>query len=173
MMKNYTAPDGSIHCIDPDYAYMLPEGCVEIGDEEAEAIRNPPKAQLQTEKVVELDAACAATILGGFSSDALGTAYTYPAKDTDQQNLASSVLASLMPGLPGDWTTPFWCADETGNWAMRPHTAVQIQQVGVDGKTAIIAAIQQKAALQGTLMAINLQAPDAAEQLEAIQWPAA
>lgn len=38
-MQTYKAPDNSIHCIDPQYAYMLPAGCGEITDDEAEAIR--------------------------------------------------------------------------------------------------------------------------------------
>lgn len=38
-MKTYKAPDNSIHCIDPEYSHMLPDGCVEITDQEAEDIR--------------------------------------------------------------------------------------------------------------------------------------
>lgn len=38
-MKTYKAPDNSLHCIEPEFEYMLPAGCVEITDEEAEAIR--------------------------------------------------------------------------------------------------------------------------------------
>lgn len=42
---HYKAPDNSIHFIEPEFAYMLPPGCIEITDEEAEAIRiaNTPK----------------------------------------------------------------------------------------------------------------------------------
>ncbi|KMJ54979.1 hypothetical protein ACG97_01150 [Vogesella sp. EB] len=123
-------------------------------------------------KLAELERDCSNAIIAGFASAALGNVHTYPAKDTDQQNLASSVLSSLMPNLPIDWATPFWCADENGNWAMRPHSATQIQQVGIDGKSAIIVAIQCKAVLEATMMAIDLYAPDATERLEAIKWPA-
>lgn len=38
-MKTYKAPDNSLHCIKPEFAYMLPAGCVEITEEEANSIR--------------------------------------------------------------------------------------------------------------------------------------
>lgn len=42
-MKNYKAPDNSVHCIDPDFYALLPAGCVEITQAEAEAIREASK----------------------------------------------------------------------------------------------------------------------------------
>lgn len=36
---NYKAPDNSLHFIEPEFAYMLPNGCVPITPEEAEEIR--------------------------------------------------------------------------------------------------------------------------------------
>ena len=36
---NYKAPDNSLHFIEPEYAHLLPEGSVQITDEEAEALR--------------------------------------------------------------------------------------------------------------------------------------
>ena len=39
---NYKAPDNSLHDIDPDFAHLLPEGCVQITEEEAEALRPKP-----------------------------------------------------------------------------------------------------------------------------------
>ena len=38
----YKAPDNSLHFIDPDFAHLLPEGCVQITEEEAEALRPKP-----------------------------------------------------------------------------------------------------------------------------------
>ena len=43
-MKTYKAPDDSIHCIDPQFAYMLPIGCVEITEDEADALRAAAQA---------------------------------------------------------------------------------------------------------------------------------
>jgi hypothetical protein len=95
-----------------------------------------------------LNSACASAIVSGFTSSALGTAYTYPSNITDQQNLAASVLASLLPGVGAGWTTPFWCANSSGTWAWTSHTAAQIQQVGTDGKAAVLACQSQNATLQ-------------------------
>lgn len=36
---NYKAPDNSLHFIEPEYAHLLPAGCVPIAPEEAEALR--------------------------------------------------------------------------------------------------------------------------------------
>ena len=38
-MAHYKAPDNSLHFIEPEYAHLLPEGSVQITDEEAEALR--------------------------------------------------------------------------------------------------------------------------------------
>lgn len=41
-MSNYKAPDNSLHFIEPSFAHLLPEGCVQITEEEAEALRPKP-----------------------------------------------------------------------------------------------------------------------------------
>lgn len=122
-------------------------------------------AEAQAAQVDFVDAACQGAIYAGFTSSALGTPYTYPAKATDQQNLSASVLASLLPGATSSWTTDFWCADPAGNWALRAHTAAQIQQVGVDGKSAISTAIAKKVQLESQIAAATTIAA-----VQAIVW---
>lgn len=122
-------------------------------------------AQAQAQQTSALSSACQSAIYAGFSSSALGASHTYPAKDTDQQNLTASVLASLLPALPSNWTTPFWCEDANGSWAYVNHTASQIQQVGQDGKTAILAALSKNQTLAGQVMAATTIA-----QVQAITW---
>ena len=39
---NYKAPDNSLHFIEPEFAHLLPAGCVPITPEEAEALRPVP-----------------------------------------------------------------------------------------------------------------------------------
>jgi hypothetical protein len=124
-------------------------------------------ATAQQTKVAELSNACKAAILAGFDSDALGATHMYPAKDTDQANLSSSVVASLLPDISDDWTTPFWCADTGGIWTFRPHTAAQIQQVGRDAKAQVLACMTKNATLAG-----QAQAATTPEQLAAITWQA-
>lgn len=41
-MQPYKAPDNSLHVIDPEFAHLLPEGCIAITEEEAEALRPKP-----------------------------------------------------------------------------------------------------------------------------------
>lgn len=41
-MQHYKTPDNSLHCIEPEFAHLLPEGCIAITEEEAEALRQKP-----------------------------------------------------------------------------------------------------------------------------------
>jgi len=100
-----------------------------------------------------LTATCAGAITGGFTSSALGTPHTYPSDSTSQINLMGSVLASMLPGVPTTWTTPFWCADTNGMWSFASHTAAEIQQAGADGKTWVAACQTQLAALKTQIAA--------------------
>ncbi|MCX5592012.1 hypothetical protein [Alcaligenes endophyticus] len=103
--------------------------------------------KLKESKIAALSTQCRDAITAGFESDALGDLHLYPSKETDQLNLAGSVTDSLLPDLPSNWTTPFWCADAAGEWAMRPHTAAQIQQVGREAKARILMLMQHNAQL--------------------------
>lgn len=79
-------------------------------------------------KVAELNDACAAAIVAGFESDALGETYSYPSKIEDQLNLTGVIqMLSISPTT----STTFKCADRAGVWAKRPHTLEQLQKVGV------------------------------------------
>lgn len=168
-MKFYKDQDNNVFAFEADGSQdaWIMTGLVPITDAEADAIQNPAPtlAQAQAAKVAELSAACQAQIYAGFQSSALGAVHTYPAKDKDQANLSGSVVASLLPNLPAGWTTPFWCEDGNGTWAFVPHTAAQIQQVGSDAKSAIVAALEKNASLAAQVMA----AADVAA-VQAIVW---
>lgn len=58
---NYKAPDNSLHFIDPEFAYLLPAGCVAITHEEAEALRPVPPPPTAQELLAKLDAENALT----------------------------------------------------------------------------------------------------------------
>jgi hypothetical protein len=116
-------------------------------------VNEVPLATAQATQSGILNSACAQAIVSGFTSSALGATYTYPSGLIDQQNLAASVLSSVMPNLAADWTTPFWCEDSNGNWAWISHTVAQIQQVGMDGKIAVLNYQNQNAQLQAQVAA--------------------
>ena len=119
----------------------------------------------RSSKAVVIDTACRTTILAGFKSSALGVEHHYPAKLTDQSNLSGSILTSMLPDTPADWVTPFWCADGSGVWEFRLHTAAQIQQVGRDGKQAILLAMGKNEQLQTSIaLATTL------EEINQINW---
>jgi hypothetical protein len=53
---NYKAPDNSLHFIEPEFAYLLPEGSIQITEEEAEALKPVPVPPTVQEQLAELDA---------------------------------------------------------------------------------------------------------------------
>jgi len=53
---NYKAPDNSLHFIEPEFAYMLPADCVQITEEEAEALRPVPPPPTPQDLLNKLDA---------------------------------------------------------------------------------------------------------------------
>lgn len=85
-------------------------------------------ADAKTAQLDKVTQSCAAAIVAGFASSALGAAYTYHSQPNDQTNLIGAVASGLA-------TVTFWCADATGVWSLVSHTAAQIKQVLADGGT--------------------------------------
>lgn len=123
------------------------------------AVDPPPPTldDLQAAKIAEINAACAAAIVGGFASGALGAAHHYDSELEDQLNLIGAV------GLGID--LPYRCADANGVKEFRPHTAAQLAQVAADGAAIKSAALERAAALKAQVQA----AADAAA-VEAVAW---
>lgn len=150
--------------IDSPGAYMV--------DVTGKAIINTPAPSVaqaltavRTAKSAEISAACKAAIYAGFTSNALGAAYHYPAEDRDQMNLTACVTQSYNPALPTGWAISFYCSDASGAWEKRPHTAVQIQQVGTDGINAIQSALNKNDSLQQQIAAATT-----VDAVNAIVW---
>lgn len=167
---NIPADAVSVSAADMKSAIALTDGSTYDFDAAGVLTITPPNAgkrlaDAQSAQIAVLSAACQAQIYAGFDSAALGAVHHYPAKDKDQGNLSGSVVSSLLPGLPADWTTPFWCQDSAGAWAFVPHSAAQIQQVGADGKAAIVAALEKNAALAAQVMAAASVA-----EVQAVVW---
>ena len=145
---------------DYNLAMSRPAGAtLDVQDDELVIVPapTPTTAQLlvqaQQAQLATISSACAAAIVGGFKSSALGKAYTYPSNETDQLNLSGSVMSSLFPNLPANWTTLQVCCDANGNWAYLPHTVAQIQQVGIDFKTFKLNCLTRNATLQAQVTA--------------------
>jgi len=113
---------------------------------------------MKSVKIDEINAATKATIVGGFTSDALGSDHRYQSDSEDQLNL-SGVTAS-----GSDW--PFKCSDDAGaTWAYVLHTSAQLTAVTNDGithkSTALVAGETLKAqvlALPGDATQANIDA---------------
>lgn len=127
-------------------------------------IRLPSLELIKANKLADLSAACAEEIVAGFKSCALGDAYTYPSKATDQSNLMAAVLASLTASADG-WQTPIWCVSAEGVEGYVPHSAAQVQTLGNDSLDARNACLAKKARLDAAV-----QAAKGSQQVSAITW---
>ena len=108
-------------------------------------------------KTAEINAACAAAIIGGFASSALGAPHTYDSALEDQLNLIGAVSLGI--------DLPYRCADATSVKAFCPHTAAQLKQVAADGAAIKLAALEKAATLKAQVQAA---ADEAA--VEAVAW---
>ena len=114
--------------------------------------------QAQNDQTATLYAACQSAISGGFSSSALGSAYSYPSASTDQTN-QQAVAASASGGL-------LYCAGSAGAWALVQHTQAQAQQVVSDFVKWLNACQQQLVSLT-----TQVNAPDATvASAQAVVW---
>lgn len=116
-------------------------------------------------QIAFLSNACSQAIIAGVISNALGTPHTYPTKPLDQTNMSASVLDSLLPNLPTNWATPFWCIDSGGNWAYQMHSAAQIQQAGADVKAHIVTQLTKNVTLQAQVSLCT-----SIEQVQQVVW---
>lgn len=111
-------------------------------------------------KVIEINGACEATIIGGFWSSALGSAHQYSSQLDDQLNLTGAVVRGV--------DMPYACRDPLGVKAFRPHTAVALRQVG-DDFTLFKLQLLQKANQLKQRLDDALAAHDVAA-IEAVTW---
>jgi hypothetical protein len=95
--------------------------------------------QARVAQLAILAAASSAAQTAGFTSSALGSVYTYPSGLQDQANLNAVATSSTFPIQPSNATFIFWCTNAAGVSGFTPHTAAQIQRVGMDALAAIMA----------------------------------
>lgn len=108
-------------------------------------------------KTAVINTACAAAIVGGFASSALGAPHTYDSALEDQLNLIGAVSLGV--------DLPYRCADAVGVKEFRMHTGAQLKQVAADGALVKLTALEKAATLKAQVQA----AADAAA-VEAVAW---
>jgi hypothetical protein len=86
-MPNYKAQDNSIHFIAENYANLLPSGCIQITDEEAEALR--PKPDLTAQAIAAIEKQRDDALNAGF----LHNGVLYHCDPTFQSQLQAFLLA--------------------------------------------------------------------------------
>lgn len=118
--------------------------------------------EAQAGQVAKVSAACAAALIAGFTSSALGSARTYGSNDNDQRNLLNAAMAAQ--GQSSTWTTQIWCAN-SGAWSLASHTAVQVQQVNADWLAFRLSQQQKCANLVG-----QINAATSVAVVKAIDW---
>ncbi|KVP84563.1 hypothetical protein WJ95_20605 [Burkholderia ubonensis] len=113
-------------------------------------------AQAQSAQVASLYQSCTNAIASGFTSSALGSAYTYPSTLTDQTN--QNTVANCSSG------GVLWCATG-GAWAFKAHTQAQAQAV-----VAAFAAWLNKCQSQLVTLTGQINAATSVSAVEAIAW---
>jgi hypothetical protein len=120
------------------------------------AAQAPTLAQVQATQSAAMQTACKAAIEGGFTSSALGSAYTYPSDPNTQTNIS---LAAANGG-------PLVCQSSGAVWGLMTHTPAQALQVQKDMATHIQV---QQTTYWGLIAEIN--AATAVAAVQAISWP--
>lgn len=181
----YDQATGDIHeaqKVDTDEWTNVPDGCGVVGFEHSdvvlEAYENPHLYFVQNgelvvktdadarrleiakvAKIAQLNYLCNQTILGGFSSAALGAAHQYGFDDDDQKNLTGR-LAGIAAG-----TSPLEFLWKTKDAGPLMHTVAQFKQVCADGDA-------HKDSLIGRYWALKSQVEAAATaaEVDAVAW---
>ncbi len=94
----------------------------------AKVVLNIAKA----EKLSLLNEDCAAAIIGGFESYALGPTHLYASGIIDQANLMAVATESMAPENSPLWSRQVWCVDSADGWVVKAHSGVQVRRVLAD-----------------------------------------
>ena len=117
-------------------------------------------SKLHTLKLELINDGCAAYIVSGFTSDALGDTHDYDSALQDQVNLTGMILSGY-EGLCA-------CTDTAGEKAFREHSAAQLHRVGQHLVMFKQSALQQAEALKRDLAQALVDKDLVA--MKAIEW---
>ena len=86
---------------------------------------------LKANKSAEFNNKCAEEIIAGFASLATNKLIHYPSNEKDQLNLQNTIQQSLaLQSIEDEYF--LYCKNELNVWGYIPHTAKELQQVGID-----------------------------------------
>jgi len=155
-----TIPTGVIALTDAQYQDLTSNQGARIWNSATSSVVDAviPILVVQDRQVAILTAACANTIIGGYSSSALGSAYTYASQSTDQANLVQTA-ASAGGNL--------WCKNSAGIWSFMAHTQVQAQAALADFVT-----FRNKQQQQLVTLTAQVNAATTVVVIDAINWTA-
>lgn len=123
-------------------------------------------AEAAVSRIAVISSACEAAIISGFPSSALGADHTYQSDRDDQLNLIGAVSAAA--------DMLFKCADATGAWAYRLHTAAQLRQVLTDGAAVKLGHLQtfatKKAQVEAIVADAALTDDEKRTAINAVNW---
>jgi len=109
-----------------------------------------------------INSACAAAIVGGFPSSALGAPHTYDSAMEDQLNLIGAAGANV--------DLQYSCTDAVGVKNAVLHTAAQIKQVYADGITYKTTQLSKARALKVQLDSLAANPASTQADIDAIIW---
>jgi len=119
-------------------------------------------AKAAAESASVINVACAADIVGGFSSSALGIAHTYDSAMEDQLNLIGAAGANI--------DLLYTCTDAAGVKDAVLHTAAQLKQVYADGVAHKTTQLSKARALKVQLDALAANAATTQTDIDAVIW---
>lgn len=162
------------------YVYWTADGVRHVITEEGvvppeDHLKQPPDApavepvdaltQAKQDAIKNLNDACAAAIVAGFTSNATGKVYSYPSSQTDQLNLyGSATLATINQAVKG-WTTDLSVCDKAGKWSYVPHTPKEVFAVVSDFSAHKAEMIDKKNQLVAEVMAAKDD-----EKIAEVKW---
>ncbi|MBO1857979.1 hypothetical protein J4G52_30975 [Burkholderia cenocepacia] len=170
-MKHYIDKDGNIYGFEDDVVVSGMPGSLVFASAHGDVLDVPAElsryslpaptsgqqlASAQAVQIATLNAACARSIVAGFTSGALGSAYSYPSTLTDQAN-QNSVAQCSSGGL-------LWCATG-GTWSFKSHSQEQAQGVVASFTTWLNQCQQKLVTLSG-----QVSAATTVSAVQAVVW---
>lgn len=163
-MPYYKDLQDKVHVLDSaEFEHLLPPGCVQITDAEASALCAPSVKQIRIRQLTAFNTH-AAKLLAGLSA-------AYP--DGEVQSWAQQTREAEALAADPDASTPLLTSISAIRGVPLTTLAERVRAKVDAYAVASGQIIGQRQALEDALMAIDLQAPDAVEQLAAITWPGA